>query len=72
MMQTSSAKCGVKNIIIDRMIYTTLHTHREEHHGDGEGDGGENSQSHDEQNHIKLVNFGVSVEQLGLNVNWKE
>lgn len=44
-------------------------TYREEHHGDGEGDGGQHSQAHDEQEHISLVDLGVGVQQLGLHMH---
>lgn len=44
-------------------------TYREEHHGDGEGDGGQHSQAHDEQEHVSLVDLGVGVQQLGLHMH---
>lgn len=45
-------------------------THREEHHRDSEGDSSQHSQSDNQQEHIKLVDLGVGVQQLRLHVNW--
>lgn len=47
-------------------------TYREEHHRNSEGDGSQHSQADDQQDHIKLVEFGVGVQQLGLHMHCKE
>lgn len=47
-------------------------TYREQHHGDGEGDGGQHGQPDDQQEHVGLVNLGVGVQQLGLHVHCVE
>lgn len=44
-------------------------TYREQHHGDGKGDGGQHSQTDDQQDDIGLVDLGVGVQQLGLHVD---
>ena len=44
-------------------------TYREQHHGDGEGDGGQHSQTDDQQDDIGLVDLGVGVQQLGLHMD---
>lgn len=43
-------------------------THWEEHDGDSQSDGGEDSQAHEQQHGVELVNLGKGVEQLGLHV----
>lgn len=46
--------------------------YREEHHGDGEGHGGQHGQADDQQDHIGLVDLGVGVQQLGLHMHCME
>lgn len=56
-------------------IYGRLHlfdTYGEKHHGDGEGDGGQHSQTDDQQDHIRLIDLGVGVQQLRLHVHCVE
>lgn len=43
-------------------------THREQHDGDSQRDGGEDSQAHEQQQGVKLVDLGESVQQLRLHV----
>lgn len=43
-------------------------TYREQHDGDGQSDGSENSQTHQQQHGVELVNLGEGVEQLCLHV----
>lgn len=43
-------------------------THRKQHDGDGQSDGGQNSQSDEQQQGVKLINLGEGVEQLRLHV----
>lgn len=49
-----------------------LNTYREKHHRDGEGDGGQHGQAHNEKEHVGLVDLGVGVQQLGLHMNCGE
>lgn len=53
-------------------LFPLWETYGEKHHGDGEGDGGQHGQAHDEQEHVGLVDLGVGVQQLGLHVNCGE
>ena len=45
-------------------------THREQHHGDGERDGGQHGQAHDQQDDVSLVHLGVSMQQLRLHAHY--
>lgn len=43
-------------------------TYREQHDGDSQGDGGEDSQADEQQHGVELVHLGEGVEQLCLDV----
>lgn len=53
-------------------FFPVLNTYREKHHRDGEGDGSQHGQAHNEQEHVGLVDLGVGVQQLGLHMNCGE
>lgn len=69
-------RVGRKREVSDTLLPMVFHrllpiwdTYGEKHHRDGEGDGGQHGQAHDEQEHVGLVDLGVGVQQLGLHVN---
>lgn len=43
-------------------------TYREQHDGDSQSDGGEDSQTDHQQHGVELINLGEGVEQLCLHV----
>lgn len=57
---------------VDHMPLDLFDTHGEKHHRDGEGDSGQHGQTDDQQDHIRLVELGVGVQQLRLHVNCVE
>ena len=48
--------------------FIRLCTYREQHDGDSQSDGGEDSQTDQQQHGVELVNLGEGVEQLCLHV----
>lgn len=52
--------------MVHEVVFTG--THREEHDGDGQRDGGEDCQADEQQHGVKLVDLGEGVQQLRLHV----
>lgn len=47
-------------------------TYREEDNRDSKGDGGQHGQTDNQQEHIKLVHFGVGMQQLISHVLYRQ
>lgn len=56
-------------LMVFHCLFPLWDTYGEEHHRDGESNGGQHGQAHDEQEHVSLVDLGVGVQQLWFHVN---